>query len=539
MNKNISRRINDAHRNLWMMNPVVIGMILFSASLLILFWAVSLQLSNTKLLKNVSESPQCTAGATTIGTPDGYEFQIIEDENQYVLVCPSQSGKPAASFLVKKVGYLWALNWSLGVCFLFPVIISAALWSAQSFFQAIETVHRKKMLVERNKLKPVSLSPYTQRFWKQALIWSVLSFSIGFSLIMKDYVAVVLRPMECARSSEITQGCTAHLFNPANVEFEREYDWSISAALPLVYKTYYKDAHGRPYFESKAGKDVLNKISAGYDSVPVNLSFSTAVYFLNALMSGMITAYYALLALAATHVYKFSVRGKIRKAKNSLSSVSVMPDLSSSSTCKGFEVFAPAMHGALVAGLFGVVAMYLMRIQNLFLRADQSHIGDFFLNDPGQHIKEIISGILTINMPSVYNKLNEVIIMAMNDTQAWYALAASVIVIYVSSIFFIVVLRSAANRSRQDAREMIENRPADITRYYKKTLGINTEEEIRANLDNMKIWPVAWPNEKKTGLFMLMGIIFLTFYKLFPWFLIALCALIVTWAWRAGNKLLE
>jgi hypothetical protein len=551
----ISNNISHFHRALWMVNPFALGSLLFAISLVLLFWASSLELRDAKFLKIISTTLECTTD-TNANQPGGqtsgaFNFEVRDAKdsgNKYLLVCAPHEKKPIASFLVKKTGYLWALNWSLGVCLIFPIIIGVALWSAQNFFLAIETVHRRRMLVKRNRLERIKLSDYTNKFWRSAFVWCSIGFFIGSGLVMKDYAAVVLEPLRCAQeinqSAAAQERCKSVLFDPSNVEFEREYDWSISSTFPMLYKNYYLDNSGKPYFESPEGRAALKKVGAQYDSVANNLAFSTAVYLLNAFMSGVVTAYYALLAIAAAQVYKFTVWTKMKKGKRDLDQLSIMPDLSSQSVCKWFEHFSPSVQGVLLTCFFGVIAMYLMRVQNLFLREDYSFIGDLFLSDPGAHLKVVGASLMKIpqgkiDMPTAFDNLYEVVTMAMNDTQAWYAFAASVIVIYVSTVFFIIVLRSAAFNSRLQATEMLEKRQNDMKAYYKETFSIRSIDEIRSSLNDMKIWPMAWPNEKKTGLFLIMGIIFLTFYKLFPWFLVACCVLIVTWVWKSGVKWLE
>src|SRR4029079_406323 len=112
-----------------------------------------------------------------------------------------------------------------------------------------------------------------------------------------------------------------------------------------------------------------------------NAIFSVSVYIMMALETGFILAFYGFLIGVSYG------RRAISKEKSDLR---LPPCAIDNDSRRGFEVFEGFYMSVLLATLFGYIASYLMRVQNLFLRTDDYYnLFDMVVGQIGRDVADV------------------------------------------------------------------------------------------------------------------------------------------------------
>jgi hypothetical protein len=230
--------------------------------------------------------------------------------------------------VIKEVGYLPAINWTVAYLILFPLIVYFLLEAFECVPNSIGLLAGRGMLVD-GKLTRIEPNTVLDD-WNAALKRSVLVTAGLF------VVAVVEPVIEWWATSAYP--LIAHSLNAVP---EHEYDWSVGALL--------------------TGGDGLHRL--------LNGAFSLMVF---AQQAAMIAAFALILVFTATFCLFF---GKVRD------SWQIIPDTSDKDPHRGFEIFEATITHLLSAALLSLAIFYLSILQNYYLRTSFQNLFQFCQED--------------------------------------------------------------------------------------------------------------------------------------------------------------
>lgn len=461
-------------------------------------------------------------------------------------------------FYIKNVGFMAALNWSVQFLLLFPVSIFFAFRIPQLFSEAVRRMHEKGMLKQRNGgQEPIALEGDVVHFirdkiWRRALGCGLVLMA-GIVLVMwYDWDAVVNTPLDCHQQGwPATQSCQSADLAPFEDSRENELDWSISAIFPSVYQRHYGEvvdgeaktvlsllyAFGCTAEKREDLKGIFDfpiddatclksdyRQHYRYAGVLENSLFSGYVYLVATILSALVLMFYG---------YLFCFAWTIEEVSRRKYPLMVVPNLRSNDLRRGFELLWPPVRAVIIATFVGYAVLYLMRIQNLFLRAqDYRDIFDFMARDllsPMRDITLVVGkflggdevGSLSGQISSTPETLERILDPGLNDTQAYFSVVLFAFVTVIVSILLVIALHDVASRAKQDViddheeAEDLENFVAhhDVD----KTVQSQSNEKkalwILSRVSDMRTWPLDWPSLNRALKLLLTGILFLIFYR--------------------------
>ncbi len=465
-------------------------------------------------------------------------------------------------FYVKNVGFLAALNWSVQLLILFPISIFFAFRVPQLFTEAVARMHDKGMLRRRDDaqeevgLESDIVSFIRVKIWRRALGCGIVLFAATFLVMWYDWHSVVYTPLDCDRAgwtpAERCQGADLAPFEDSR---ENELDWSVSATFPSIYSRHYGEAQGQAQADApskvltllyrygcKADRRTelrgvfdfpLDETACDredyrqhyrYADLSENLVFSGYVYLVAAVLSALVLMFYGYLFCFAWTMEELSRR----KYK-----LLILPNLRSKDLRRGFELLWPPIRAVIIATFVGYAVLYLMRIQNLFLRAQEYRdIFDFMARDllsPFRDITLVVGkflggedvGSLSGQITSTPETLERILDPGLNDTQAYISVVIFSLVTVIISILLIIALHDVASRAKQDVLDDLEESDdldAFIERHpVEESVKGETREKkivwVMSRVSDMVTWPLDWPTLNRAMKLLLIGILFLIFYR--------------------------
>jgi hypothetical protein len=379
--------------------------------------------------------------------------------------------------VTKEVGYVPALNWSLfGVIFL-PLIVLMGLLVLRNIEATLDALASRGMLRKRDTVAPLT-SPEIIAYWRKGdLTWRILLiavFVLGSGFIVLDaWVAVIepqLRPDKLSQTS-ISDGLV-------------EFDWSVSCLF-----------EGRP----DCSDTLRIFVMAAYVMVP---GFATVFAFCVAVMAMRFMAF---------------VAGSGGRRKEWL----IVADLDRSkerhSTLMGWQVFEPFFSCLLYWAIAVLAGLWLMVVQNAYLRdATSTNIGNFLIEDSGEILANL--NIDTFSKRVAQDGITKVV----GDGWSWLvgdstmqfagnmqATAGITVFGFVCALTVFgswLLLRSTARRSR------------DVTLEHLAVISTSQEldrKQVKQWLRKMRFWPVGWIGQAP-----LFGLVLLMLGSLFSYRLI-------------------
>ncbi len=468
-------------------------------------------------------------------------------------------------FLVKSVGYMPALNWSVVLAFLFPITLFFAFRAPRLFQQAISRIHERGMfyVTRRGGRRPPSLRQLRGEVWRLALLIGVPTFILAATTVMLDWRQVVHQPFACLDPSLASAlACEGQPQPPHQSRFANELDWSIAATFTASYDEHYN--LGAPEFKNldSSKTDPISLIASRLNEgegnprdlapspLTKNYFFSLYVYAVLAVFTGLLLAFYGYLLALALVLERYS-RGEGLAV--------VMPDLLSSDPRRGFQHFWPPLRAVLVATFIAYIMLYLMRIQNLFLREQSyTNIFAFMFDDILNPLRDFVSLVHLAfsgqvgeliggqtSAVSTASDLANVLDPGLRDPQAYFAVGVLFIGTVVIAILVLIALHDVAARSRDEAIALLDE-PASagsLVDHFKAVASRRSQrgqskagegeapsvelEKLRANALTMDTWPLKWPGLGSALRLLAVGILFMIFYRaMLIWLGLSVLALI-------------
>jgi hypothetical protein len=372
---------------------------------------------------------------------------------------------PAEAGAVRKeVGFLSALSWSMGALIVIPAIIAFGLYTYRELPQVFEHLAKRHMVVDEN-LKAVDaarIKEHWRRYARNIAILSACAFVVAIGYSLWEYYYVV--------GQHYLRGEFPAAVRLADAYQER--DWSVAALL------------GGP--ESQG----ISKIANGL--------FALLVYVLYAgLPSGFVFSIYIYLVGVSIFVYSLAHREQ---------GLRLIPDLRGSEAAydrrAGLQVFEPLVQNALFVTLLSFLMLFLIHLQNVYLRVPIASVFDFAFPNLGagergwMGMLESIAGAITARAG----------LANLNSAMA-YGFGSFLFVMVLAVLA--VTLRMAAQRSRARLAEHL----ADENTKLPEWLAPLGREKCLARLEAMSMWPARWPRVNQLALATVFAALCLVFYK--------------------------
>ncbi len=366
--------------------------------------------------------------------------------------------------LRKEVGFLSALNWSLGCLVISPAIVAFGLYTYRQLPRIFEQLAKRHMVVDES-LRAVDAATIQQqwrRYGRTIAIFSAAAFIVAVAYSLWEYYYVV--GQHYLRGGFPTELRLADAY--------QERDWSVAA--------------------------LLGTSESGGISRIANAVFALFVYFLYAgLTSGFVFSIYAYLVGVAIFVYALAYREQ---------GLRLVPDLSGGEAAydrrAGLQVFEPLVQNALFVTLLSFLMLFLIHLQNVYLRVPVPSVFEFAFPNLGDGGKgwmgflESLAGAVT--------------------ARAGLANLNSALAYGFGSFLFLIVLallaatlRLAAQRSRQRLFDALAGENAALPPWL-SPLG---REKCLARLEAMSMWPARWPRVNQLALASVVAAVCLVFYK--------------------------
>lgn len=370
--------------------------------------------------------------------------------------------------LAKQVGFGLALNWSVGLCFLFPFFAYCVCETVNGGLSAIDQMVERKMIASDTWITPTPafMKRLVRKRTTSLIVVVAATAMLATAFVVLEYYRVVGRfygegPFPVFKFTD-----------PQN-----EADWSVAA--PICAYTQEVSEQCRTILQYRD----LNGWFSGF-------AYAYLVYF------GAITAVSFIVAFGLYVRFVFAT--DIREAK-----LRVVPDLTSADRRRGFEVLEDFFFHA-IAGCFVLFAMgYLVTLQNVYLRQPAANLAAFFL-------------------PLLPTKIELDLAQAVEVVQAGVTLIIvngnSVGVSILGLLFFLIISSSAAAALGRAARrgaariQMELDKPALAPEFAEYLTSVNqTRETALAALKDIRYWPLEWPTVNTTIAALVLGIVSLLF----------------------------
>lgn len=401
----------------------------------------------------------------------------------------------AGKCFVKQVGYLYALNWWPALIALFPLALFFAFESVQNTVQVTRRMIKEKMLAAVDWSGAAdNIDEVIVGVWKRFAIAGLIIFVLVFFLMYNDWSAVVDCPYKVNTPlGSVTdrilrdrgmQDVLDQLTNAGCATGDnQENDWSVSAV-----------------FNRDFGPRALAVIEQGHPWAKLsNEIFSAYNYFIAAIWTGGLLAYYSFIVVIALAVVRLNQgeRGPV-----------LVLNLKSEDPRKrrGFEDLEPILAPSIYVTIIAFMMAFMMRVQNVYLR-DRSagDIFQFLFGDVSDSVSQMLKGEFK----------REIIIKLLNydelsDPQSLMGAPAILIVFSLSGVVLAYVLRYAAMSAQTRTLKALEDETTakQVAAYY----GLEPDEALKRARD-IQTWPLSWP-ELRRGLAMLgLGVFCYIFYK--------------------------
>lgn len=373
----------------------------------------------------------------------------------------------APHVLAKQVGFGLALNWSVGLCALFPFFIYCVCETVNGGLWAVDEMVRRKMIVSHTWSTPSAA--FMRGLVKKrtvtliVVIVAVTVLTTGF--VVLQYYRVVGRFYDGS-------------FRPFSfTDPQNEADWSIAA--PICEYTGEKSEQCKTILQYR---DLNGWFAAAAYAYLVYLGAISAITF-----------------MCAFGLYvRFIFASDVRQAK-----LRVVPDLRSTDQRRGFDVLEDFFTHAII-GCFVLFAMgYLVAVQNVYLRQPAKDLAVFFLPLMPANVKwdaaELIEAI----------KSGAEFILVNGETVAVTLLGLLFIALVVASSA--AALGRAARRGAEVVQGELAKPTLDVAfSAYLGRVGV-TPDDARRALVEIRFWPMRWPALTTTIAWLVLGIIAMLF----------------------------
>lgn len=397
--------------------------------------------------------------------------------------------------VMKQVGFVPALNWSVVLVFLFPAAIFTGLRTTRALNRAFADLPRHKMLARADwtRAQTADADDLVKEIWRSAAPAGFFLFAVALAVGAWDFKTVVLDALLAG----------ALPLQPGQIDFALELDWSVAALFgPL-------------------SADRLPGVGA-------NLVFASIAHLVLIVQIAFLLSFYGVLVGLAATLYRLSEPGHRLR---------LTPDATSTDRRRGFQRLADFFLGSLAVSFFTYLACYFMRVQNLFLRdASFARLDQLMFDNIAAALGQKV--YLPHDLESLVYALAKTVLRFLNsvfttgnlaDVQAYLGIGMILIGIMLVVTTLFAVLRTAtadsrnalehdlADRDRQHAIEIYYGIPADTV-------------AARINPEAMDDWPLKWPRLSTFLAYMGFGLACFFFYRLaLLWVALQLWQIIRRW----------
>jgi hypothetical protein len=132
-----------------------------------------------------------------------------------------KASSPEFAVTTREVGYLAALNWSLGYALLLPILLYLMASTLSGLAQAMERLHSRDMVYDSD-LQPAPKSALTQTWLDGSLFRTLLMFA--FAICIPTFIAI----------REWYRNNFKRLNNPPGQLEPWNYDWGLAGIMPAI-----------------------------------------------------------------------------------------------------------------------------------------------------------------------------------------------------------------------------------------------------------------------------------------------------------------
>ena len=362
----------------------------------------------------------------------------------------------------KQVGFVWAINWSISLVILMPLLVCFGLMSYRTFRRSLDSLVSKNMVSNQDGSRVTSDNLFDA--WKGILVTIaiivLLMIGVALAYAYWEYWEVVGRHFQNGFYPSIS------LRDP-----RQEMDWSVAALLPIA-------------------DSEVNPVNKGANNI-----FSLIIYLLlPGLGTGITFGFFLFLIGFIWFLFRISDKFVF------------LPDLSDSDPRRGFQVFSETVENAIWATMIVFLICYLMIIQNLFLRDVAPSILEFVIPELNKGYKSIInhkfgegldamSGLIALHPGGI-------------NLQAEFSFVIAILITVIILGFVILTLRHIARHCQERVIERLNSRlPVP---------SLAQDLDNNAQIDRarkMDYWPASWPTVNTLLLLVLGSVICIVFYK--------------------------
>lgn len=337
----------------------------------------------------------------------------------------------------KEVGYFYALNWAAFGCLVAPFVVFAGLGVLQSIRTTLLDLCARGMIRDKD-FRPVPLSevePLLAAHLRRSRAVFLIVFAVVMIFMLSDWWDVVGGPILHPETVR------APLSDPA-----MEYDWSVASLYP--------------------GQEV-NRWGL--------LIFGLVGYVV---LAGFVPAFFVGVLLSAVYFVTFLIN--IDRGGHGYR-LAAIPEREFADPYFGFKSFEFFFNNLLIACMLIMLALWVMLVQNIYLRDPTSpDIAQFLLHDVAFARK--ILGFKAAAGEASQWALGPALRTLENLQVALSVLLAPVV--FLTALFLCwMLLRKTALKARSLSRQHLAQIAAEIG---------ETPETTLPKLREMRIWPVGW-----------------------------------------------
>jgi len=344
---------------------------------------------------------------------------------------------PPIGGIVREVGYLPALNWSLTYGILFPVLLYLMTNTISGLADALDSLHKFGMVRQKHAIDPVR-EPLLTSSW-------LAGTQVRARLIM---VFAVLIPIAFGLTEWFLNNLL-RLIHMSSVPSASDYDWGLAGIMPLP---------GHQEWTL-----TLRLANSAFDLV----AFMTEIFLISSLMAFFL----AVLDL-----------GRVIPSGRRSDSLELVPDLHDNDRRLGFEVFALPLENLFGVALVAYLICYLVRLQGAYMASSNAtNLADFVSADILSGIKQAATSLSRSAFADVLSHLFDLGEQQMRGVLAWMM---SVLIAIFSLATVVITARGAALAAQTNTRRKLDDGSLGLT-------GIDKETASK-KLDSMVIWPLGY-----------------------------------------------
>jgi hypothetical protein len=359
-------------------------------------------------------------------------------------------GLPADHVPSKQVGYLTALNWSLFSTAIAPTIVWFGIGALHALNTTLRNLCERGMVRDKNfdRLTFEFLQDKWERHIRQSRALFICTFLLVIYFVMNDWWSVVGQPIL------YPQTVTQTMADPV-----MEFDWSVSSLYP----------------------------GSGVSKYPL-LVFGFLGYVL---FAALVPALVISVTLCTVFYMLFITTARTAEGQLHLAAV---PTAGAKDRHFGFKVFSDLFHNFLLMSLFILGGLWLMSVQNVYLRDPASSNIYSFVVEETKKYKDVVGGKTNIDdFLTWFFKPGQTLL---ENPQVAISVLLFPMICFISVVGCWVVLGYKARHAQEFSKANVQKLAAEF-----KTDAAILEERLSNEMD---VWPVGWIKSRNLILLMIL-----------------------------------